>query len=83
MNFPVVKATSYCLVHTPALLTLLGKTQVMEKQKNPDSEYLKKLKESLRTFQDVLSYPPNQVYIGNLIPDDLNNIPRPWYQNGV
>ena len=26
-----------------------------------------------------MAYPPNQVFIGNLHPDRLNSIGRPWY----
>ena len=38
---------------------------------------------SLRPWEEVVAYPPNQVFIGNLVPDDLASIPRPWYENGL
>ena len=30
-----------------------------------------------------MAYPPNQVYIGNLTPEELAEIPQPWYANPV
>ncbi|MEL7568752.1 MAG: glycine/sarcosine/betaine reductase complex component C subunit beta, partial [Dehalobacterium sp.] len=33
--------------------------------------------------QEAVSYPPNQVYIGNMAPDDLKGVARPWYQAPV
>lgn len=75
---PVVKATSYCLVHAPDMVLSHGTTLTMERAKNPDSELLKNVKNTLRSFNDVLAYPPNQVYIGNLRPDDLSEISQPW-----
>ncbi|HAF17452.1 MAG TPA: glycine reductase, partial [Peptococcaceae bacterium] len=32
-------------------------------------------------FEDAVSYPPNQAYIGNITPDQLKEIPHPWYEN--
>ncbi len=81
--FPVVKYTSYVLVHAPDMVINNGTTQTMEKAINPDSEYLKKLPGHLRDFDDVVAYPPNQVYIGSMSPDKLRDIKQPWYQNGV
>ena len=34
----------------------------------------------LRTFAEVVSYAPNQAYIGNILPDELKNIETPWYE---
>lgn len=83
MEFPVVKGASYILVNTPDLVINNGTTQTMERESNPDSNYLKELKNSLRGFQQVVDYPPNQTYIGNISPEDLRKIKRPWYQNNL
>lgn len=83
MNFPVIKAASYALIHTPNVLLEHGTTQSMERAANPESEYLKKLPNHLRSFEEVVAYPPNQVYIGGLRPDDLIDIPQPWYENNI
>jgi betaine reductase len=37
----------------------------------------------LRSFEDALGYPPHQVFLGNLGPDVLWEIERPWWQHPV
>ncbi|NLY50577.1 MAG: glycine reductase [Firmicutes bacterium] len=80
MNDAVIKGAGYVLAHVPNLTYELGSTQVMERKKNPDSEYLKKLKRHLRNYEEALAYAPFQAYIGNITPDELSEIPRPWYE---
>jgi len=79
LTFPVVKGASYILVNAPDMVMNNGTTQTLEKETHPDSEYLKKVREHLRPFEDVVAYPPNQVYIGNMTPDELAELKRPWY----
>ncbi|SET17567.1 betaine reductase [Anaerobranca gottschalkii DSM 13577] len=81
MAFPVIKSSAYALIHSPNLLISQGTTQTGERDKDPNSEYLQKLPQHLRSFEEVVAYPPNQAYIGSISPEDLKNIPRPWYQN--
>lgn len=81
MALPVVKAASYILVHTPDMIMHYGTTCALEHESNPDSELIKKIPEHLRSFEEVVKYAPNQAYIGNILPDDLNSLPRPWYSN--
>jgi hypothetical protein len=38
---------------------------------------------SLRSFDDAVAYPPNQVCIGNLTPQDLWERPRSWWRHPV
>ena len=83
MTNPVVKAASYCLFHAPDMVLTHGTTLMMERDKNPDSPLIHQVKEALRPFESVVAYPPNQVYIGNLKPEDLAEIPQPWYENMV
>lgn len=83
MNYSVVKGSSYVLVHTPDMIIHNGTTQSTERQLNPDSEYLKKLPNHLRDYEEVVDYLPNQVYIGNNKPQDLKTIPQPWYKEKV
>lgn len=40
---------------------------------------LPQIQASLRTYQDALQYGPNQVFIGNLRPEMLRQIERPWW----
>ncbi|ADO76300.1 glycine/sarcosine/betaine reductase complex component C subunit beta [Halanaerobium praevalens] len=79
MDFPVIKGSGYVLVHTPNILKEGGSTQTTTRAKNPEAEYLKNLDDHLRTFTEVVGYAPNQVYIGNILPDKLTEIEKPWY----
>ena len=83
MNFPVVKKASYILVNTPDMVIHNGTTQTLERQTNPNSDYLQNLKDSLRPFEEVVAYPPNQAYVGNITPEELGEIARPWLNNKV
>ena len=74
----VIKSAGYILAHTPDMVLYNGTTQTTERIVNPDSEYLKELPSHIRSFDQVLSYWPNQVYIGNKHPDDLAQGAQPW-----
>ena len=56
MIFPVVKGASYILVNVPDMVVNLGTTQTLEKETNPGSEYLKKIDDHLREFDEVAAY---------------------------
>ncbi|WP_350455041.1 glycine/sarcosine/betaine reductase complex component C subunit beta [Slackia heliotrinireducens] len=75
----VIKGTGYVLVHTPDMVIENGATQTTERVVNPEGEYLKALPNHIRTWEQVLEYWPNQVYIGNKTPDELKEVPFPWY----
>ncbi|WP_078696955.1 glycine/sarcosine/betaine reductase complex component C subunit beta [Caloramator quimbayensis] len=83
MMFPVIKGASYILVNTPDMVIHNGTTQTLERETNPDSEYLKKVSQHLRSFEDVVSYPVNQTYIGNFDPEELSKMQRPWYEKKI
>jgi len=78
MEFPVVKAVSYVLAHTPDLVPYGSK---------PERELCKepKLHEQIathqQTFEQACGYPPNQVFIGGLAPEMLWNRETPWWQH--
>ncbi len=74
----VIKGAGYILAHTPDMVLHNGTTQTTERIVNPDSEYLKELPNHLRTYEQVLAYWPNQVYIGNKTPDELAEVAQPW-----
>jgi betaine reductase len=78
MSFSVVKSAGYVLIHTPDMILHNGTTQTMEKLNNPSSEYLKQVNKHLRSFEEVVNYPPNQTYIGNITPAELGEIEKPW-----
>ncbi len=75
----VILGTSYIMVFAPDMVIHNGTTQTTERTVNPNSEYLKEIKNHLRTFDQVVGYLPNQTYIGNVTPDELNNYEMPWY----
>ncbi len=77
--YAVLKGASYTLVAAPDMVIHNGTTQTTEKIVNPNSEYLVKLPEHLRSFEDTVSYLPNQVYIGNRTPEELGKTEFPWY----
>ncbi|MBI9031420.1 ketoacyl-ACP synthase III family protein [bacterium] len=81
MNFPVIKKSAYALVHTPDMLIHNGTTQSNERSNNPNSDYVKNLESSLRSYAEVVGYAPYQTYIGNMTPEDLASSTRPWYSN--
>jgi hypothetical protein len=83
LNFPVIRGAAYALIQASGMLLYQGTTQTSERHKNSQSEHLQKLPEHLRSFEQAVKYTPNQAYIGNITPDDLKQIPRPWYENPV
>lgn len=83
MDFPVIKKASYILVNTPDMVLHDGTTQTVELEANSASEYLKELPKHIRSFEDVVAYAPNQAYIGNMTPEELNERKRPWHGENV
>ncbi len=78
---PVLKGVSYFLAHVPSMVRHGSKPS---REIGKDPSLLPPLLSHLETFEQAVAYPPNQVFIGNLDPDDLlHNIPRPWYQNPI
>lgn len=78
MDYATLRAASYVLVHTPDMVEKNGSTQTTERIVNPESEYLAKIRGSLRSYEDVVNYAPNQTYIGNMHYSELKQIPQPW-----
>ncbi|MBN2797445.1 MAG: ketoacyl-ACP synthase III family protein [Clostridia bacterium] len=83
MNNAVIKAAGYILVHTQDMIMHNGTTQTVEKRVNPDSEYLKAVPNHLRSYEEVINYAPNQVYIGNMTPEALGQMEKPWVGQDV
>ena len=77
----VLAASSYVLVHAPDMVLHNGTTQTTEKTVNPGSDYLKALPNHIRSYEQALSYAPNQTYIGSMSPAQLGERPQPWYPN--
>lgn len=75
----VILGTSYIMAFAPDMVIHNGTTQTTERTVNPNSEYLKDIKNHLRTFDQVIGYFPNQTYIGNVTPEELSKIEMPWF----
>lgn len=75
---PVVRGVSYFLNHVPSLIRHGSKpSREIEK----DARLLKPVLDHLWSFEKAVAYAPNQVFIGNLDPDDLEGVAAPWHQN--
>ncbi|MGI8407229.1 MAG: glycine/sarcosine/betaine reductase complex component C subunit beta [Actinomycetota bacterium] len=74
MTSPVVSAATQILAHVPSLVQHGSKPQRVVAAAPEVGE---QLTASLRTFEDALTYPPNQAFLGALHPRDLGG--RPWF----
>lgn len=81
MSDPVIKSCAYALIHTPDFVRY-GSKPIREIANSPEP-LLPVIEKHLRSFNATVEYPPNQVFIGNMAPDDLNNIDQPWYAHPI
>ena len=77
---PAILHTSYVLAHAPDFVRFGSKPM---REIETDPSLLPQVDAALRPWGEVVAYPPNQTFIGNLTPDDLAAIPRPWFENRV
>jgi len=77
---PVITGVSYYLAHVPGMIRY-GSKPYRELKHEPS--LLQPILSHLRPFDQAVAYPPNQVFIGNLDPDQLWDAPTPWYKNPV
>jgi glycine/sarcosine/betaine reductase complex component C subunit beta len=66
-----VHSCSLVLAHAPDL--------VRHGSKPTREEAAEQIAPRLRTFEEALRYPPHQVFLGNLRPEELWEIERPWW----
>ena len=81
MQFPVIRAEGYTLAQAGSLIYRFSAMARDERQINPKSSLFDEMEKSIRTFNQVVSYPPNQVYIGELAPEALRKMQIPWHRN--
>lgn len=67
-----ILAASLTLQHVPDLVRY-GSKPAREAARIPE------IIGALRGFDDAVAYPPNQVMMGNLAPEVLRDLPRPWW----
>ena len=68
-----IHGCSLVLAHAPDL--------VRHGSKPTREDAADEIEPALRTFGDALGYPPHQVFIGNLAPEALWEIERPWWRS--
>jgi len=83
-NNPVIKSVANCLMHTPDLVQHGSKPRreiiaYLQGQNNGLNPLLQ-IKDHLRSYSRAVAYPPNQVFLGNIRPEELAGIQRPWFE---
>ncbi len=75
-----LRAAANVLVHVPDLVRYGSKPwrEAVRKEQAPGDSF-----NDLRSFDEVVGYPPNQAFIGNLPPEKLSGIPTPWHENSL
>ncbi len=76
MGFPQITAVANVLAHTPGLVRY-GSKPLRDLARDPT--LLESVSERLRSYDDAVAYGPNQAYIGNIDPEVLRAVPRPWF----
>jgi betaine reductase len=72
-----IEGVSYSLTHVPDLVRY-GSKPLREIRANPGLG--EQLAKRLRDFAAATAYAPHQVYIGNIAPEQLGDLPKPWYE---
>jgi betaine reductase len=72
-----IEGVAYSLAHVPDLVRF-GSKPLRELRDNPGLRT--EFTEHLRDFPAATAYAPHQVYIGNVAPEQLRDLPQPWYE---
>jgi hypothetical protein len=81
MSGAAIHGCSLVLAHAPDLVRH-GSKPTRELATDGDG-LLERLTGALRSYDQALEYPPNQVFIGNLRPDALWRLQRPWWRHAA
>ena len=75
---PVVRSAVFCMAHVPGMVLSGSKPR---REIPSDRNGLRaQITSNLRSLADAVAYPPHQVMIGNLQPEALSRIERPWHR---
>jgi betaine reductase len=74
----VIKEVGYVIVHVPDFVQYGSKPS---RDLLEDNGLLNKVQDHLRTYEEAVRYAPHQVFIGNKHPDELSDVPKPWYEH--
>jgi glycine/sarcosine/betaine reductase complex component C subunit beta len=72
-----IEGVAYSLAHVPDLVRF-GSKPLRELRDN--SGLRTEFAEHLRDFPAAVAYAPHQVYIGNIEPEKLRDLPQPWHE---
>jgi betaine reductase len=75
-----IEGVFYSLTHVPDLVRY-GSKPLRELRASPALN--ERLANQLRDFGAATAYPPHQVYIGNILPEQLSELPTPWYEKPI
>jgi len=77
----VIRGARFVLAHVP---DLIGAGSKPRRELQAGGAALRgALRSHLRSFESAVAYPPHQVMVGNLDPDALRGIPRPWHLHPI
>jgi betaine reductase len=74
---PVIRAARFVLAHTPDLVVSGSKPR--RELAAGGTDLRAAIRARRRAFDEAVAYPPHQVMIGNLAPEALRRVPRPWH----
>jgi len=76
-----IHSAANILVHVPELVRYGSKchSEIVEF----GEDFVVQLNQRLRNFDEVVSYAPNQTFIGNLKPEELDKKSQPWFENPI
>src|SRR5712691_8765240 len=75
----VVRGVACVLIHTPGLVRHGSKPSRELLRGGAEAPLLATMQEHLRSYAQAVAYPPNQAFIGNIAPESLFDVPRPWW----
>jgi len=75
---PVIRGARFFLVHTPGLVRYGSRPS---RDIAHDASLEGRIGGQLRAFAEAAAYPPNQTLLGCLSPDELAQMPRPWFEH--
>ncbi len=78
-RLPVIRATRFVMAHVPDLVYAGSKPR--RELARDGTELRRQIRAHLRPFDAAVAYPPHQVMLGNLAPEALREIPRPWHEH--
>jgi glycine/sarcosine/betaine reductase complex component C subunit beta len=80
----VIKECAYSLVHVPNFVRYGSKPiRDIAMDGGAGGGLEQKIYKNVRKFGEAVSYPPNQVFIGNIHPDKLHDVSQPWWGHPV